>query len=242
MAAYFFGKGFFAPEDVRGAKISRAERRAKYIKIYLDNGKMLLMHLRMTGRILIGKDIPQRYLRFVLELDSGEKLVFADVRKFGTVKLSDKDKAKGLRELLKLGPEPFNLKTQEFVKLIGSKKRKIKQVLMDQTVIAGIGNIYADEALWMAKIHPLTLAADIGNRKLAELFAAIKTVFKRAIKLRGTSSDDYVDTSGEKGGYFEKRYVYQREGEPCPRCGTPIKRIKIGGRSAHFCPKEQIVE
>lgn len=223
-----------------GAEIIKTERRAKYIKIYFNNGLILLIHLRMTGRILLGDDSSDKYRRFSLDLDNNQSLFLSDARKFGTAKLGTADEVEKLKELSRLGPEPFTLSADDFVRIVGAKKKKIKQVLLDQEIMVGVGNIYSDEALWVAKIHPLTPANKIGVKKLKELFLAIKKVLRLGIKLRGTSMSDYRDISGREGGYYEKRLVYHRAGEKCKRCGSEIKRIKIGGRSAHFCAKCQI--
>ena len=171
-------------------------------------------------------------------VDNWKMLAFSDLRKFGKVILGTKEQIENLPELKKLGPEPLDksFKFIKFVKLIKSEKRKIKQVLMDQEVIAGIGNIYSDDILWMAKIHPFKPANKLSERELKELWKAMRQILTKALKLRGTSISDYRDTAGKEGEYTEERLVYQREGEPCQRCKTKIKRVKIGGRSAHFCP------
>ncbi len=187
------------------------------------------------------EDNVNSYIHFVFYLDDGSMMAMSDVRKFGTLRLGKLKEIENLKEIKSLGPEPLepSFKVDKFISLISSKKRKIKQVLMDPAVIVGIGNIYSDEVLWDAGIHPLTPANKISKKKLKTLFDSIQKILKKSIKLRGTSMSDYRDTNGEKGGYYADRLVYHREGEGCLRCGAIIKRIKIGGRSAHYCSKCQ---
>ena len=250
---------------IKKKKILGVKRRAKNILIYLSDSLMMLVHLKMTGHLLVGRwnvksekgkeiviplepkevveDPYNQYIHLIFYLDDGRMLGYSDVRKFGKVLLGTKDQIENLPELKKLGPEPLdkNFKFPEFSKLIKSEKRKIKQVLLDQEVIAGIGNIYSDDILWKAKVYPLRSADKLSNNELRAVWRAMREILTKAVKLRGTSTSDYRDTSGRKGEYTEERLVYQREGEPCRRCGIKIKRIIVGGRSAHFCPKCQKV-
>lgn len=262
---------------IKGSKIVSVRRRAKNILIYLKNprksasspresaDKLLLIHQKMTGHMLVGKweikklgkkeiimpiepkavvdDPYNKYIHLILYLNNGKMLALSDLRKFAKVILGSRGQIESLPELVNLGPDALgtSLKFIKFVKLIKSEKRKIKQVLMDQEVIAGIGNIYSDDILWMARIHPLRRANSLRVDELRSLYEATRTILKKALKLRGTSSSDYRDTSGEKGKYGNALLVYQREDEPCQRCKAKIKRIKLGGRSAHYCPKCQIL-
>ena len=182
-----------------------------------------------------------KYIHLIFYLDNGKMLALSDLRKFAKAILGSMDQIENLEELKNLGPDALdpNLTPIKFAKLIKSEKRKIKQVLMDQEVIAGIGNIYSDDILWAAKVHPFRAANKISEKELRAIYAAMKKILARALKLRGTSSSDFRDTAGEKGGYGNELLVYQKEGEPCSRCGTKIQRKKIGGRSAHFCPRCQ---
>lgn len=241
---------------IKGLKIDFVKRRAKNILIYLSKNHILLIHLKMTGHLLVGKwkvqgkkviplepkeavvDPYNQYIHLIFYLDNGKMLAFSDLRKFGKVILGTKEQIENLPEIKNLGPEPLDksFKFTKFIKLIKSEKRKIKQVLMDPEVIAGIGNIYSDDILWMAKIHPFQPANKLSEKELKEIWIAIHKVLNKALKLRGTSYSDYRDTAGKEGYYADYRLVYQREGEPCQRCKTKIKRVKIGGRSAHFCP------
>ncbi len=246
-------------KEIKRKKILEVKRRAKNILVYLSDGLMMLIHLKMTGHLLVGKwriqgkrviplepkevvvDSYNKYIHLIFYLDDGRMIGFSDLRKFAKALLGTKEQIENLPELKNLGPEPLNpkFKYEEFKKIISGENRKIKQVLMDPEVIAGIGNIYSDDILWAAKIHPLKPANKLSEKELKEIWIAIHKILEKALKLRGTSYSDYRDTSGKEGHYADYRLVYQREGEPCQRCKTKIKRVKIGGRSAHFCPKCQ---
>lgn len=178
------------------------------------------------------------YIHLIFYLDNGEQLALSDLRKFAKVLFGPKEEIENLPELKKLGPESLDkdFTFEKFKEALRQAQGKIKQVLMNQEVIAGIGNIYSDEILWQAKIHPLRPANSLTEKELKDLWLAMRQILKKALKLRGTSISDYRDTTGKSGDYSRIRLVYQREGEPCRRCGTKIKRIKIGGRSAHYCP------
>lgn len=225
--------------------------------------QLLLIHQKLTGHLLYGKwkvkkvssskfivqslikgplrEKVNDYIHLIFYLDNGRQLVLSDLRKFAKVLFGSKEKIENSPDLAEIGPEPLDksFKVEKFKSLITSQKRKIKQVLMDQKIIAGIGNIYSDEILWEAKIHPFRTADELKTYELGILYKAMRQILKKAVKLRGTSISDYRDTSGKAGAYAGVRRAYRREGEPCPRCRTPIRRIKIGGRSAHFCPKCQ---
>jgi len=186
-------------------------------------------------------DPMNRFIRLIFFLDNGQMLALSDLRRFAKVLCGPKETIFNLAEFKNLGPEPLDPKFtyQKFRELFKNKSGRIKQVLMDQNFISGIGNIYSDEILWVAKIHPLTRVEKLREKDLRAIYSAIKKVLKKALRLRGTSIDDYRDALGRRGRYDLVRYVYQKEGESCPRCGAKIKRLKIGGRSAHFCPKCQ---
>lgn len=250
-------------KTIKEKKILKVQRRAKNLLFTLSDNLMMLIHLKMTGHLLVGKwkvqkfkgkekvipiepkevveDPYNQYIHLIFYLDSGKMLAFSDLRKFGKIILGTKEQIENLAELKKLGPELLdsNLKVERFKGLISSERRKIKQVLMDQEVIAGIGNIYSDDILWKAKIHPFKPANKLSQKELRELWKAMREILTKALKLRGTSISDYRDTAGKEGYYADYRLVYQRESEPCQRCKTKIKRVKIGGRSAHFCPRCQ---
>lgn len=246
-------------DEIVGKKIESVERKGKNILINLSQEHMLLVHQKLTGHLLLGKwkmekekpiplikgdleDKTNSFIHLILRLSGGDMLALSDLRKFAKVILGPKDKILNLAEIANLGPDPMDrsFKVGEFINLISSQKGKIKQVLMNQEVIAGIGNIYSDEILWEVKIHPFVPANKISEDKLREMFKAMKKIFKFSIKVGGDSMSDFRGLYGEKGRFQKYHKVYQRESEICFRCDkSKIARIKIGGRSAHYCPKCQ---
>jgi len=242
-------------ERLKSKKIQRVWRRGKNIIFDLSGYCSLLVHQKLTGHLLLGKwkkkgkiwqpppgplsDRVNTYIHLLLTFDNGQQLALSDLRKFAKVELFNKDELK--KELSSLGPEPldksFTLET--FKETLQQTQGKIKQVLMDQTVIAGIGNIYSDEILWQAKIHPFKKISQLSRKELKNIYQAMRKVLSLAIKLCGESISDYRTLSGESGFFDKARKVYRREGEKCSRCGKIIKRIKLAGRSAHFCPNCQ---
>ena len=247
-------------KSLEGEKILKVKRRGKNILIYLSGDKLLLVHQKMTGHMLVGrweiqgkKVIPlepkavvedpyNKYIHLILYLDNGKMLALSDLRKFAKAILGEREQIENLSELVNLGPDALDdsLTLDKFKDALRQAQgKKIKQVLMDPEVIAGIGNIYSDDILWAAKIHPFRPANKISLNDLKKMYKAMRAILAKAVKLRGTSTSDFRDTAGKKGGYADYLLVYQREGEPCLRCKTKIKRVKIGGRSAHFCPKCQ---
>lgn len=237
-----------------GRKIERIRRRGKNILFELSGGKTLLLHQKLTGHLLLGKwqmvnqrwqpetkgalgDSMNKFLHLIFYLDDGRMLALSDLRKFAKVELWSSSELENSEEFKSLGPEPLERSfTFEKFKEILPKRGKIKQVLMDQTIIAGIGNIYSDEILWAAKIHPLKDVSKLAEGELKEIYEAIGKILPKAIKLGGESFSDFRRISGERGYFDKERKVYRREGEKCSRCDTVIKRIKLAGRSAHFCP------
>ena len=188
-------------------------------------------------------DPKNRFIRLIFFLDNGEMLALSDLRRFAKAICGPKEEILSLSELANLGPEPLerSFTYGKFLGALGSEKREIKQVLLDPYIISGIGNIYTDEILWTSKIHPRRKTNYLKNSEKKIIYTSIKKILKRAVRLRGTSIDDYRDHKGKKGSYNLVRLVYQREGEPCKRCGTKIVRIKISNRSAHLCPKCQVL-
>lgn len=240
---------------IKGALIERVERRGKNILIYLTRDLLLLIHQKMTGHLLVGKwkifknkalavspaVLKQKvndYIHLIFYLDDGRMLGLSDLRKFAKVAFGEKKYIETLPGLIKLGPDALDtrLNFKRFQRLIGAEKRKIKQVLMDQEVLAGIGNIYSDDILWQAKVHPFQPANRLPPSDLSKIYSAMKIILKKAVRLRGTSISDFRDTAGALGKYADVRLVYRREGESCRRCRALIKRVKMNGRSAHFCP------
>lgn len=227
---------------IRGKEILRLDRRGKYLLVHLSGGFSVVIHLRMTGRLIYTRPVPpEKHTHLVLYLDNGRELHFADVRRFGRVSLIPTRELGAVPGLAKLGLEPLSREfDREFLaRELGRRRGRLKSLLLDQTFIAGLGNIYVDEALHLARIHPLRAACSLDEREVDALCRAIKTVLREGIKHRGTSMRDYVDGEGRAGNYQEKLRVYGREGQPCLSCGAAVRRIKVGGRSSYFCPRCQ---
>ncbi len=226
---------------VKGTRINNISRRAKLLIIELSNNYCLVIHLKLSGQIILNGQA-NKHTHLVYYFTDGSVLFHNDLRKFGFVKIVFKDKLANFFIKEKFGPEPLSRKfTLELFReiLLKRKKSKIKLLLMDQKFIAGIGNIYSDEILFFAGVLPLRRVRTLKSMEIKRIFKGIKKVLTEAVKKRGTSSRDYFDAYGEKGNYISLIKVYQREGKPCLLCKTKIRRIKMGGRSAHFCPKCQ---
>ena len=243
-------------KEIKNKKIEKIWRRAKNIIFDLSDGYSLLVHQKMTGHLLVGKwkqaggiwlpekegplsDPYNRFLHLIFFLDNGEMMALSDARKFAKVELWKTEELK--KELEKLGPEPLekSFTFEKFKEALKNKRGKVKQVLMDPAVIAGIGNIYSSEILWQAKVHPEKNVANLSEKELELIYQAIKKVLELGVKLGGESFSDYRKPDGTKGDFDSERKVYRREGEKCLRCGTKIKRIKVGQRSTFFCPSCQ---
>lgn len=224
-------------KSLQGKKIAAVRRRAKILIIDFADGSSLIFHLKMTGQLIFnGK--PSPYTRKVFIFDDNSKMIFNDARKFGWWK-----QVKTAKEIEKqFGPECLEIDFKSFK--TGLKKHgrsKIKTLLMDQKVIAGIGNIYSDEILFAAKIHPLRLVSGLNEREMGRIFNQMKRILLRAVEDKGSSVEYYLDACGEKGSYAKKHKVYQKEKQKCPRCSKRIEKIKIGGRTARFCPGCQAI-
>jgi len=226
-------------KGVKGAIIQKIDRRAKLVIFYLDGSKAFVVHLRMTGRLLIRKagDSIDAFAHVVLSLEKGLELRFCDARKFGFMRfLKDQKELKEL--LLGYGPEPLDdLSLEKFRQILSKNQRSIKEVLTDQKLISGIGNIYANDGLWLAKTHPLEPANKVDA---AIVFKAIEKVLTEGLKDGGASDQWYVNAFGAKGKYQEHFKVYGRIGKPCLRCKTIIKRIVVASRGTFYCPKCQV--
>jgi len=236
------------PETFRSLLRDRAvldvDRRGKYVLLRLDHDETLVVHLRMTGRLTVAPadDEPDAHTHVVLRLDDGRRLVFRDTRKFGRIWLLD---GEGLAALQgKLGPEPLDdaLTAEEFRTLLRRRRGRLKPLLLDQSLLAGLGNIYVDEALWLAKLHPLRTVLSLGDDEVDSLYGAIRAVLARAVDNRGTTFSDFRDGWGYRGDNQQFLNVYDRAGQPCLRCGTPIERIVVGQRGTHLCPFCQRLE
>jgi formamidopyrimidine-DNA glycosylase len=244
--------------EIKNKKIENIWRRAKNIIFDLSDGHSLLVHQKMTGHLLVGdwekvndkwqpkkagplNDPYNRFLHLVFSFDNGQMMALSDVRKFAKVELWKTDELLNSKEFKNLGPEPLekSFTFNKFKDVLNNKKGKIKQVLMNPEVIAGIGNIYSSEILWLAKVHPQKEIQKLEAKELKNIYQAIKKVLEKAVKLGGESFSDYRKPDGTKGDFDDERKVYKKEGQKCSRCGTKIKRIKFGGRSSFFCPNCQ---
>lgn len=247
-------------KDVVGTTITRAARQGKNILIHLSNGKTMLVHMKMTGHFLYGKylfdgtawrpaeegplhDPFNRFVHLVFTLSNAKHLAFSDLRKFGKVFIFDTENEATIEDLMHLGPDPL---IDNFTYAVMKKQLmlrpngKIKQVLMDQHVISGIGNIYSDEMLWASDIHPLSIVANIPEAALKKLYRAMRTVLSKGIDFGGDSDSDYRNIHGEAGAFQHRHNAYRRTGKPCPRKdGGIIRRLVVGGRSGHFCDQHQ---
>ncbi|MFC6175872.1 DNA-formamidopyrimidine glycosylase [Companilactobacillus huachuanensis] len=233
-------------EFVTGATIDDVGRRAKFLLIHLDNGYTIISHLRMEGRYRISADPSaiDKHSHAIFTLDNGQKLIYNDVRKFGRMQLWNTDDLENNKSIQKLGPEPLsdaftfnNLKPR-----IMRHRKDIKTVLLDQSVMSGLGNIYVDEVLWKVKIHPETPANHLNDIDIQNIIEVSNEEMEKAIIAGGSTVRSYVDATGHKGNMQNSLKVYGKEGTPCPRCGTEIKKIKVNGRGTHFCPKCQVVK
>jgi formamidopyrimidine-DNA glycosylase len=245
--------------EVRGATIRRVGRRAKSVLLHLADGRVMTVALRMTGALIVAPPgtPDDRYARVVFRLADGRELRYRDVRKFGRIGLWERGgvprasrrgaprRVAEKREPYRVGdvfarhgPEPLahSFSAARLAARLQGRSARLKTLLLDQTFIAGVGNIYADEALWRARLHPLRAADTLTPEEVRRLHRAIRAVLRQGIANRGTSFGDYVGADGEPGDNAERLSVYQRTGQPCLRCGRPISRIVVGQRSTHFCP------
>ena len=243
-----------------GAEIFKVQRRGKAIIIKLNNGWALVTHLRMTGQMVYRgeenwgaghpnddflNDLPNKSTRVEIDFEDQTKLFFNDQRKFGYMKLLPEPEIEELSFFQKLGPEPLedNFTVEIFKeRLLRKKNSLIKPTILDQSVIAGVGNIYADEALWRAKIHPETRIKDFLNVDFKNLHESIRFVMNKSIEKGGSTDRNYVNADGSRGNYLEYAAVYHKNGQPCKRCGTEISKIRVGGRGTHFCENCQKIK
>jgi len=236
---------------LRGRRISDVRRRGKFVVFDLDGGEALVVSLRMTGKLLYGvADVDERYVRGEIRFEDGTTMRFSDTRKFGRMAVIDASTLDGTSELRRprmplhasLGQEPLaRAFTVAWLRALLRRRPRaaIKVLLLDQRAIAGIGNIYAIEALWRARIHPLRKAGSLRADEIVRLHEAIRWALRKGIRLGGASPSDYVDARGNKGRMQREFQVYSRAGEPCPRCGRPIVRTVVGGRGTFHCPRCQ---
>jgi formamidopyrimidine-DNA glycosylase len=228
-------------EHLPGARIARVARYGKFISLALETGEdtgqklHLLIHLGMTGQLTVRR--PQEpvaaHTHVFVALDDGFELRYTDIRRFGRMLLVRSAHLEKFHEAL--GRDPLEITERELVERLGARRARIKALLLDQSVLRGMGNIYTDESLWRARIHPARLGASLKLEQLKSLYRAMRATLAAAIKLRGSSISDYLDASGLPGEYQSRHRVYGREGKPCPRCKTPIRRIVVAGRGTYFC-------
>lgn len=226
-----------------GKRILKARRRGKYLFLSLENDYHLMLHLKMTGRFLLKKRSEKEddFHRFLIELDDGRQLRFSDRSGFADLYLWDNSDLVSLDK--KLGPEPEKITSSQLHQsILQSKVSNIKEALLDQGVIAGVGNINADEALFVAKIHPKQDTKTITEEQVTELLNAIRSVLAKDLKNGGSTIDSYLDLYGNPGKNQESFYVYGRTGELCLNCSTPIEYMEISGRRTHFCPSCQTLQ
>lgn len=257
---YDWPKGFpNSPADVEqflvSAKVLVVKRRAKALLIELSSKYSLVVHLKMTGQLVyVGSDqrfgaghpnaslvgeLPDKSTRVIITFTDGSKLFFNDQRKFGWMRLLPTAEVPQLDFFRKIGPEPLaaDFTAEIFEERLRQRSQSgIKAVLLDQTVIAGIGNIYADESLWAAKIHPETKVIDLTKKKIVALYTSLQAILRLSVEKGGSTDRNYVDAEGHRGSYLAFAQVFRREGKPCPRCGTTILKLRVAGRGTHICP------
>ena len=252
-------KGFpNTPHDVTqfliGATVTDVRRRAKVLMIDLSTGYSLLIHLKMTGQLVfvgntrfgaghpndsLVNDLPDKSTRVTLTFQDTSKLFFNDQRKFGWMRLMPTIEIPNINFMQKVGPEPLadDFTPQEFMQRFARRaKTNIKAALLDQSVVAGVGNIYADESLWGAKIHPQRLVGSITEQEFTSLYTELREVMNLAVEKGGSSNHTYVNAEGKKGSYMDFARAFRREGLPCPRFGTTIEKMRVAGRGTHICP------
>jgi formamidopyrimidine-DNA glycosylase len=217
---------------VAGQKIRGVDRYGKFIAIRLEGG-VLTVHLGMTGSLLLDAPVT-KWTHAILTLERNV-LTYQDPRQFGRIEYGDSLPAR----VAKLGPEPLEILPDEFSRRLKARESPVKAALLNQAVVRGVGNIYADEALFRAGIHPRRRASSIGRDRVEKLYRAMREVLAEAIESRGSSISNYVDAEGRKGGFQLLHRVYQRAGEPCVNCGAPIRRTTVAQRGTHYCGKCQ---
>ncbi len=224
-------------QGLLGKRIKDLERRGKYLIFHLSNGKSLIMHFRMTGNLILNPEKIEKYTRAIFQLSNGTKLCFNDKRRLGVIYLMKN----GESIVGKLGVEPLSdcFKQNGFLKLMKKHHIPVKTALLNQGIVAGIGNMYADEALFNARIHPLVLTSNLSIQQVHTLFHSIRSILSMAVSNKGASVDTYIRPHGKSGTaqfYFK---VAHRKGQPCYVCGTPIQRVMLRGRGSYFCPSCQ---
>ena len=227
--------------DIVGATVTGLRRRGKWMVLEFHTAPRLVVHLGMTGQFTVNLatvPVPD-HTHIVFTLSDGHELRFRDVRRFGSVELFPDDSHVEAFLNERLGPEPFDLEPTTFRDAVQSSSRPVKAILLDQLIVAGVGNIYADESLHRAKLHPERRGTDVTDAEAERLRTTIAAVITHAIECRGSTIRDYIGGSGLRGGFQNEFHVYGRTGEPCHVCGTKIEVVRIAGRSSHYCPQCQ---
>jgi formamidopyrimidine-DNA glycosylase len=225
-------------QTLNGAIIREIRRKGKLILMGLDPEGTLILHLRMTGQVLIEpKSRPiDRHTHVIFSFSSSPlQMRYRDIRKFGFFDLISEGAAEDLPYIGKVGPDPFELSPQKFFQIIHSKKKMIKPLLLDQSVISGLGNIYVDESLFQAGIHPQTKAETLSQGQVKNLYLIIKKILSQAIRMQGSTLKNYRRPDGTSGGFQDYHQVYRRTRHPCPVCRTPILKMRVGSRGTHYC-------
>jgi len=230
--------------ELQGERVHGLGRRGKYLIVEFESGRHLLIHLRMTGNVqhpASGGFDADPYRRAVVRLDDGSDVAYRDVRRFGTWELLEPGELEDYFAARRLGGEPLErtFTTASLERAFANRRAPVKAALLDQRAAAGVGNIYADEALWRARIHPLRPAGSLSSEELAALRTALRHVLQTGIARQGATLRDFRAPDGAQGSMQDRFRVYGRAGEPCPRCGTPIEKIRAGGRGTWFCPSCQ---
>ncbi|HEV2592215.1 MAG TPA: bifunctional DNA-formamidopyrimidine glycosylase/DNA-(apurinic or apyrimidinic site) lyase [Gaiellaceae bacterium] len=229
--------------ELDGETVSVVDRRGKYLIVRFESGRALLIHLRMTGSLLhapSGELVDDPHRRAVVRLDDGSDVAYRDVRRFGTWLLLEPEEVESYVDR-KVGREPLAAayRSKHLAEKLATRKAPVKAAILDQRTVAGVGNIYADEALWRARIHPLTPANEVDADGVKALHRAIRKSLELGIARQGSTLRDYRTPSGESGSMQHEFKVYGRDGEPCERCGTPIDKIRVAGRGTWYCPRCQ---
>jgi formamidopyrimidine-DNA glycosylase len=228
--------------ELAGELVGDVGRRGKYLIVGFESGRALLVHLRMTGSLRYaerGALADDPHTRAVLKLDNGSDVAYRDVRRFGTWELFENGDLRPYLEA-RLGPEPLGpLSAAQLGRRLEGRRAPLKAALLDQRTIAGLGNIYVDEALWLSRLHPLRRAGSLGGDELSRVHRAIRSVLRKGIERQGSTLRDYALPDGAYGTMQDAFHAYGRGGEPCERCGTLLERIVVGGRTTTFCPRCQ---
>ena len=246
-----FGKTDFIDDPVAigealpGSRIARVERLGKFVTLALEplasasRPFHLFVHLGMTGQLIPRAqfEVIAKHTHAFVELDDGRELRYTDPRRFGQILLVTESKMESFR--LKLGNDPLEISEKEFVARFGARRARIKSLLLNQSVLRGMGNIYTDECLWRAHVHPARIAGSLSAKQLRAIYREMRRVLEAAIKMRGSSISDFLDAEGIPGDYQAHHRVYGRAGKPCLRCHTKIRRIVVAGRGSYFCPRCQ---